>query len=41
VNQAVAGLTLTRIIVAHRPDTLASVQRVVTLREGEVVQAPR
>jgi ATP-binding cassette subfamily B protein RaxB len=38
VNQAVAGLTLTRIIVAHRPDTIASARRVVMLREGEVIQ---
>jgi ATP-binding cassette subfamily B protein RaxB len=38
VNQAIAGLSLTRIIVAHRPDTIASAQRVVELRDGEVVQ---
>jgi ATP-binding cassette subfamily B protein RaxB len=40
VNQAVAGLALTRIIVAHRPDTIASAQRVINLREGEVIQPP-
>jgi ATP-binding cassette subfamily B protein RaxB len=38
VNQAIAGLSLTRIIVAHRPDTIASAQRVVELRDGEVAQ---
>ena len=31
VNQAVAQLSLTRIIVAHRPDTIASAQRVIDL----------
>ena len=37
VNQAVARLSLTRIIVAHRPETLASVDRVILLGEGVVV----
>lgn len=31
VNRAVAALCLTRLIVAHRPDTLRSADRVVTL----------
>lgn len=31
VNQAIAGLALTRIIVAHRPETIASADRVVVL----------
>jgi ATP-binding cassette subfamily B protein RaxB len=38
VNQAVRGLSLTRVIVAHRPETIASAQRVVVLGEGRVVQ---
>jgi ATP-binding cassette subfamily B protein RaxB len=31
VNQAVMRLTLTRVIVAHRPETIASADRVITL----------
>ena len=31
VNQAIAGLRLTRIIVAHRPETIASADRVVVI----------
>jgi ATP-binding cassette subfamily B protein RaxB len=37
VNQAVKQLQLTRIIVAHRPETLASASRVIMLSEGRVV----
>jgi ATP-binding cassette subfamily B protein RaxB len=38
VNQAVRRLELTRVIVAHRPETMASAQRVVVLQEGRVAQ---
>jgi ATP-binding cassette subfamily B protein RaxB len=38
VNQAIRKLELTRIIVAHRPETIASAQRVVVLHEGRVAQ---
>ncbi|MFM8900961.1 MAG: peptidase domain-containing ABC transporter [Burkholderiales bacterium] len=38
VNQAVRELSITRIIVAHRPETIASVGRVVVLKEGRVAQ---
>jgi ATP-binding cassette, subfamily B, bacterial CvaB/MchF/RaxB len=38
VNQAVRELQITRIIVAHRPETIASVNRVVVLKEGRVAQ---
>jgi ATP-binding cassette subfamily B protein RaxB len=38
VNQAVAAMQLTRIVVAHRPDTVAMAHRVVTLCDGQVVQ---
>jgi ATP-binding cassette subfamily B protein RaxB len=31
INQAIAGLAITRIIVAHRPSTIASAQRVIML----------
>ena len=38
VNQAVRQLALTRIIVAHRPETIASATRVIALSEGRVTQ---
>ncbi|NIE58120.1 MULTISPECIES: peptidase domain-containing ABC transporter [unclassified Burkholderia] len=37
VNVAVSALRMTRIIVAHRPETIASADRVVTLRDGRIV----
>jgi len=36
VNQAVRQLRLTRVIVAHRPETIASADRVVVLASGGV-----
>lgn len=36
VNEAVRQLSITRIIVAHRPQTLAMADRVVTLEEGRI-----
>jgi ATP-binding cassette subfamily B protein RaxB len=38
VNQAVRQLALTRVIVAHRPETIASAGRVVALNGGRVAQ---
>jgi ATP-binding cassette subfamily B protein RaxB len=38
VNEAVRGLNLTRIIVAHRPETIASADRVLTLSNGRLVE---
>ena len=38
VNQAIRGLALTRIIVAHRPETIASASRVIVLHDGRVSQ---
>jgi ATP-binding cassette subfamily B protein RaxB len=38
VNQAVRQLALTRVIVAHRPETIASAARVIALQEGRVAQ---
>ena len=38
VNQAVRQLALTRVIVAHRPETIASAGRVVALSGGRVAQ---
>ena len=37
VNAAVARLGITRILVAHRPETVAAAQRVVALEGGRVV----
>ena len=38
VNQAVKQLRLTRVIVAHRPETIASAGRVIVLQQGKVAQ---
>ena len=38
VNQAVRQLNLTRVIVAHRPETIASANRVIVLAEGRIAQ---
>ena len=38
VNQAVKQLALTRVIVAHRPETIASAGRVIALHGGRVAQ---
>jgi len=38
VNQAVKQLQLTRVIVAHRPETIASASRVIVLKDGRVAQ---
>jgi ATP-binding cassette subfamily B protein RaxB len=37
VNAAVGALPMTRIIIAHRPETIASARRVIGLRSGAVV----
>jgi ATP-binding cassette subfamily B protein RaxB len=38
VNDAVRSLNLTRVIIAHRPETIASAQRVIVLQAGRVTQ---
>jgi len=38
VNQAIKQLDLTRIIVAHRPETIASASRVIVLHDGKISQ---
>ena len=38
VNLAIRQLALTRIIVAHRPETIASASRVIVLNDGLVAQ---
>ena len=36
VNEAVAALNMTRIIIAHRPHTIASADRIVRLEQGTI-----
>jgi ATP-binding cassette subfamily B protein RaxB len=38
VNEAIRGLNLTRVLIAHRPETIASAGRVVVLQGGKVAQ---
>ncbi|MEO8078887.1 MAG: peptidase domain-containing ABC transporter [Caldimonas sp.] len=38
VNTAIRQISLTRIIVAHRPETIAMAQRVVVLEQGRIVR---
>jgi ATP-binding cassette subfamily B protein RaxB len=40
VNQAIGALQITRIIIAHRPETIASAGRVIELRDGAVIKGP-
>ena len=37
VNTAISALRMTRIIIAHRPETIASASRVIALNGGKVV----
>lgn len=41
VNEAVKLLQLTKIIVAHRPETIASADRVLVMEQGRIVQELR
>ncbi|CAN7291767.1 peptidase domain-containing ABC transporter [Pseudoduganella sp. LjRoot289] len=41
VNATVKALGLTRIIVAHRPETIAMADRVIRIHGGRVLQEPR
>ena len=41
ITQLLAQLPLTRLIIAHRPDTIAGAQRVVQLKEGQVAEVVR
>jgi ATP-binding cassette subfamily B protein RaxB len=38
VNDAIRSLKLTRVIIAHRPETIASAERVIVLQAGKVSQ---
>ena len=37
VNQAIRSMSLTRILIAHRPETIAMAERVVVLHAGSIV----
>jgi ATP-binding cassette, subfamily B, bacterial CvaB/MchF/RaxB len=37
VSDAIKGLNVTRVIIAHRPETIASAQRVIQIVDGRVV----
>ncbi|MCD9027612.1 peptidase domain-containing ABC transporter [Luteimonas sp. BDR2-5] len=39
INAAIASLPITRIVIAHRPETIRSADRVIALRDGRPVQA--
>ncbi len=41
VSAAIANLQLTRLVVAHRPETIASCDRVLVMREGRIAQELR
>lgn len=41
VSEALGQMRLTRVIVAHRPETIAGAQRVVQLRDGQLVDLAR
>lgn len=41
VNDAVKQLDLTKVIVAHRPETIASADRVLVMEQGRIVQELR
>lgn len=37
INQSISALSITRIIVAHRPSTIASADRVIDLAQSKPV----
>lgn len=41
VNEAVKNLDVTRIIIAHRPETIASADRVIELRYGQAIEVDK
>lgn len=41
INDAVSAQTITRIVVAHRPETIAAADRVFILNEGRLTEAQR
>ncbi|UOV10556.1 peptidase domain-containing ABC transporter [Pseudoxanthomonas sp. F37] len=41
VNDAVKALSLTKVIIAHRPETIASADRVLVMEQGRIVREIR
>ncbi len=41
VNDAIRALSITRIVVAHRPETIASADRMIVLKDGRIEQDVR
>ena len=41
VNAAIGELSITRIVVAHRPETIASADRMIVLKDGRIEQDVR
>ena len=41
VSQAIAGLNMTRIVIAHRPETIAAADRVLVMESGRIVREYR
>ena len=37
VNASVSSMGLTRIVVAHRPETIASAGRILTIKDGKLI----
>lgn len=37
VNASIAGLNITRIVIAHRPETIGAARRVIEMNRGQVV----
>ena len=40
VNRALATLRITRVVIAHRPDTIRAADRTILLTEGRVAPGP-
>ncbi|ENU94251.1 hypothetical protein F971_00148 [Acinetobacter vivianii] len=38
INSMIKSLNMTRVIIAHRPETIASVDRIVAIKDGRVVE---
>jgi ATP-binding cassette subfamily B protein RaxB len=38
INEGMAQLDITRVVVAHRRDTIAAADRIITLADGEIVE---
>jgi ATP-binding cassette subfamily B protein RaxB len=41
INAALSAMPITRIVVAHRPETIRAAQRVLTMDNGTLAAHPR